>query len=134
MSARVPLPGVRLLALVLVALLAPTASAEPGCATERIAVEPDPVLFFHAGVVVEERSCAEHRSFHASLREPNGRLSLEWYEDERGLGLDVFYPPYLVSWTDTERGCVLVVYLFAVGAVERECPAGPPPSPSQVPL
>ncbi|HVM44694.1 MAG TPA: hypothetical protein VM582_02070 [Candidatus Thermoplasmatota archaeon] len=124
----------RLGLLVALVLLLPSAQAdEPAPPCEPEYTEVRPVAGVHLGAEVEARECPEGRWLVVGVREPTGRTSLEWHDDERGRGVAVFHPPYFVSWTDGERGCVVIVYVFALGAVESACVAGAPPPPPRLP-
>lgn len=115
--------------IVVAALLCPAlpASAGGSCGFEHTRI--DTVDGIHTYVETETRDCPEGRSFMLAIADPAGRTSLEWYDDDRGQGLEVFRPPYFASWTNSERGCEMVVYVFALGAVPFECVAGAPPTP-----
>lgn len=119
------------LAALLFLASAPTALADEECPFTTTSVVP--VEGVHAGIVVEERECDDVDSVSVSVIDPSGRTTLEWYDDERGRGLEAFRPPYLVSWTDTDQGCLMVLYVFALGAIERDCVAGSPPEPVHLP-
>ena len=119
---------------VVAALILPALPAHAGepCGFEYKRVEPVPGP--HVYVEMETRECPEGRSLLIGVGEGSlGRLTLEWYDDERGRGFETFHPPYFLSWTDTERGCVMVVFVLGEGEVPFECVAGAPPPPPTLP-
>lgn len=136
MRARDHSRGVRLVlgASLLLLLAAPAALAGDGAPCEFEHEEVRPLPGAPLAVEMERRECPEGRSLALAVTAIEGRNSVEWYDDERGRGLELFRPPYFVSWTDTERGCVLILYVFALGDTALECVAGAPPPPPYVPL
>jgi hypothetical protein len=117
--------SMRALVVLVVLLGAPTALADDACEPQTTRIEP--VEGAHVYVAVEQRECPEGRSLDAAILDPDGRTELTWYDDERGSGIAVIRSPRLVSWTEDERGCTMVVYTF--GPTELECAAGAPPPP-----
>lgn len=118
---------------ILAALLATGVPASAGseCGFEDTRVDPAPET--HVYAELETRDCPEGRSLTLAVSDGTGRNSVEWFDDERGLGLEAFRPPYFVSWTDSDRGCVIIAFVFALGAVELPCVAGSPPPPPTLP-
>ena len=57
-----------------------------------------------------------------------GRFTLEWYDDERGRGVEAYQPPYFFRWAETEHGCVMLVFVLGLGEVPFDCVAGSPPT------
>jgi hypothetical protein len=116
----------RALVIALCLVVAPTAFAEGVC-------EPSTISLRQAEsatvwVEVEERDCSDARSFDIVIQDPDGRTHVEWFDDERGTGVAAYRSPRFVYWADEPRGCTVAMSVF--GAVERACPAGPPPSPT----
>lgn len=119
-----------LLALLLIggALTSAAPALASDCGYESTRVEPipnDPLV--HAYAEFTTRDCPDGRSYNLVLQDPEGRTDVQWYDDERGSGIEVFRPPRFVSWLDSERGCQMVIYVF--GANEMECVLGAPPAP-----
>lgn len=117
-----------------VALVAGASPASAGseCGFDHTRIEP--IEGLHTYVETETRDCPDGRSLTIAIADAaTGRTSVEWYDDERGAGLEVFHPPYYASWTDTDRGCSMVVFVFALGEVPLPCVAGSPPPPPTLP-
>lgn len=83
-----------------------------------------------AGAEMEHGTCYGE-TWSVAVRDPNGRTELRWYDDSRGVGMELHRPPRFVAWWEDADGCHLVLYAF--GAEELGCVAGAPPSPSHVP-
>ncbi|MEO6667007.1 MAG: hypothetical protein ABIO65_09590 [Nitrospiria bacterium] len=105
--------------------------ADP-CEPQHWAIGGEIVPMVHAGIETEERECGDFYSYQISIIDPDGRTDVIWYDDERGVGVEIVRSPRFILWLDDERGCIMVVYLF--GAIEQGCPLGPPPPPPHVPL
>lgn len=80
---------------------------------------------------VEHGSCGGE-SWIVAVNDPNGRTEVVWYEDQRGVGLEVHRAPRFVAWWSSDEGCVMMVYTF--GADELPCVAGAPPAPPVLPV
>ena len=120
----------RVLVLVLLAMaFAPVASAQEPCGYERVSVDPVPDA--HVGLEMETRDCEGNTSWYVAAAHREGRLAVEWYDDERGAGVGAFEPPRFVWWHEDRYGCMMVVYV--AGAVELPCYVGSPPSPPTPP-
>jgi hypothetical protein len=115
----------RALVALLVLLGAPTALADDACEPQGAEVEP--VEGAPLSAAAQRRDCDSARSLDVAVRDPDGRTTIAWYDDERGTGIEVIRPPRVVLWVEDERGCAMVVYTF--GATELPCAAGPPPGP-----
>ena len=141
-----PLVVLALLSVATFAVALPPASADDGdapagassssqaadCGYETTRIEPipnDPLIHLYADVTT--RDCPEGRSWDIAIQDPEGRTDIQWYDDERGRGLEIFRPPRFVSWLDSDRGCQMVIYVF--GANELECVLGAPPTPPAPP-
>lgn len=111
----------------LLALLPAPATAEGGDCSERT----EAGMALAASVAVERVTCTGD-AWSVAVTDPNGRTELRWYDDERGVGVELHRPPRFAAWWEDGEGCHLILYAF--GAEEIGCVAGaPPPPPALLP-